>query len=87
MGMSLGLQVFGHKPKYWTKINFDLLVELDEGIWGHQSYYFDVPEGDMNMCIKFHGNPSNTFWDISLKTTNVNLLVAVEENSGDHQSQ
>ncbi len=35
----------------------------------------------MNVCTNFHGNASNSFWDISLKTTNV------EEKSGDHQSQ
>ncbi len=44
----------------------------------------------MNLCNKFHGNPSNSFaenqWDISLKLTNVNLSVVPEEKSEDHQS-
>lgn len=30
------------------------------------------PEGDINVCSKFHGNPFNSRGDISLKTTNVN---------------
>lgn len=28
--MSLVLQVFGLKPKYWTNYNFDLMMPLDE---------------------------------------------------------
>lgn len=30
---------------------------------------------------------TNICYDISLKTTDVELLVALEENSGDHQSE
>ena len=30
MLMSLVLQVFGHKPKYCTNINFGLMMALDE---------------------------------------------------------
>ncbi len=29
-GISLVLQVFGHKPHYWTHLNFDLMMALDE---------------------------------------------------------
>lgn len=36
-------------------------------------------EGALNVCCKFHDNPSNNWRDISLKTTNVNLTVAPEE--------
>lgn len=39
----------------------------------------------MNVCTKFHSNPFNSRQDISLKTTNVNLAVALEEKSEDHQ--
>ncbi len=39
MGMSLVLQVFGHKPKYWTHYGFDLLMALDEETEDHQSFY------------------------------------------------
>lgn len=39
MGMWLGLQVFGHKPKYWTNKMYDLLMALDEMLGGSQSYY------------------------------------------------
>ncbi len=34
------------------------------------------PEGDMNLCTKFHSN----------EPTNVNLTVALEEKPEDHQS-
>ncbi len=45
------------------------------------------PLGSLNICNKFHGNPSNTFQDISLWTTNVNVMLALQEKSKDHQSQ
>ncbi len=32
----------------------------------------------------FHGNPSDSCGDISLKSTNVNLMVALEKKSEDH---
>lgn len=41
---------------------------------------------DMKVCTKFLSNPSNSFRDISLKTTNVNLIVALEEMSEDPKS-
>ncbi len=44
------------------------------------------PEKDMDFRIKFHDSLSNSFWHISLKTTNVNLIVALEK-SGGHWSQ
>lgn len=31
------LQVFGHEPKYWTKLNFDLMA-LDKKSRDQQSY-------------------------------------------------
>ncbi len=36
---------------------------------------------------KFHASSSNSWWDISLKTTNVSLMVELEEKSGEHQGQ
>ena len=33
------------------------------------------PEGNINVCTKFQGNPSNSCWNISLKTTNHSLMV------------
>lgn len=33
--------------------------------------------------LKFNGNPSSSSQDISLKATNINLMVALEEISGD----
>lgn len=41
----------------------------------------------LNICSKVHGNPSNSGQDSSLKTPNVNLVVAVEEKSEKPQSQ
>lgn len=35
------------------------------------------------MYTKCLRNASNRFWDISLKTTNVNLIVELKEKSGD----
>ncbi len=40
------------------------------------------PYGDMDVCTKFHGNGSNSCWDLSLKT---NLVMALKEKSGDDQ--
>ena len=33
------------------------------------------PEGDMNVCSKYHRNPSSSCLDISLKNKNVNLIL------------
>lgn len=44
------------------------------------------PEGDIIVFITFLGNPSNSS-NISSKTTNVNLMMALtEEKSVDHKS-
>ncbi len=45
------------------------------------------PVGNMNVWTKFHGNPSNSCGEILLKTTKINLMVALEEKSKDPQSQ
>ncbi len=41
-------------------------------------------EGNMNVWAKFRSNRSNSCSDISLKTTNVNLMVTRKKKSGDH---
>lgn len=41
------------------------------------------PERNMKRSARFHGNPSNS----SLKITIVNIIVSLDEQSGDHQSQ
>ncbi len=43
----------------------------------------------MNICwpTTFYGNPYTSCQDILLKPTNVSLLVATFEKSGDHQSK
>ncbi len=37
------------------------MVTLEEMLRDHQSYYYNHPEGDRNVCTKFHGHfhPSN----------------------------
>ncbi len=60
--MSLVLQVFSHKPKYWTNYSFDLMMALDEKSPGLSSsaiiwlkfYVITIhPEGDMSVCTKW----------------------------------
>lgn len=41
----------------------------------------------MNVCPKFHNNPSNSCLEISILNKNVNLMVVSDVKSGDHQSQ
>ncbi len=40
---------------------------------------------NMNVWTKCHGKQSNSCQDISLKTTNVKLMLALDDKSGDHQ--
>ncbi len=44
----ISFQVFGHKPKYKTKFNFNLMVALEEMFRVYQSYY-NSPRGNMNV--------------------------------------
>lgn len=44
-----------------------------------------ILRGDMNVCIKSFGNPSNTCGKLLLKTKNVNPVMVLEEKSVDHQ--
>lgn len=44
-----------------------------------------ILSGNVSVCITFHSNPPNNWWDISSKTTNVNFMMAREEKSGDQQ--
>lgn len=44
------------------------------------------PGGEQICLYRFHSNPSNTScWDIPLKSTKVNLILALEGKSEDHQ--
>ncbi len=82
MGMSLVLQLFGHKP---------VLDKLE--FWPYAGWRVKkttklitiYTEGNMSVCGTFHGNPSSNCWDSLLKITN-NLMVEPEEKSGHHQS-
>lgn len=44
------------------------------------------PKRNMSMYDNFHGKPTNSFHDTSVKANNVNHMVALEEMSSDHQS-
>lgn len=48
MGMSLVLQLFSHKPKYWTHY---LMVALDGNLRGSELLWHHL--GTMNVCTKF----------------------------------
>ena len=77
MWLSSVLQVFWHKLKYFTNLNFDLMMAQGD----HQSYN---NSSWRDMSAKCHGNPSDScLLYFSRKTTNVNLMVALEETSGD----
>ncbi len=55
MGMSVVLLEFSHKAEYWGNYNFDLMMMLEE-----KSFIASYSVGNMNGCIKFKGNPSNS---------------------------
>ncbi len=71
MRLSLVL-VFGHKPK-----RSDMIVLHEKS--GGTKMITSYPERGMNVWTKFHGNPSNSRRDISLKITNVNLIMVLQE--------
>lgn len=63
MGMLFVSEAFGHKRnlKLWSDVGARWEVKISKLITIH-------PEGDVNYCLKFHGNPSNNCWDISVWT-------------------
>lgn len=50
-------------------------------------FKYDKMMENFNVCINFNGNSSIIWWAISLKATNFNLMVALNEKSGDHKHQ
>lgn len=74
--MSIFLQEFD------CELNFNLLLDK---MSKYQVIAVNL-KGGRNLFNKFNGNPSNSCQDISLKTTNVNLMVAQKEKSGNHQT-
>lgn len=69
MGMSLTLQVFIHKIKFWTNWKFDLMMAYTNS---HCSY-FNSSSVD-HVCAKCHGIK---YSNISLQSTSVNQLVYI----------
>lgn len=39
MGLYYVWVVFGNEPNYWTNLNFDLIIVIDEKLEYHQSCY------------------------------------------------
>lgn len=53
-----------HKSKYCANYYFDLMMALKEKLRNHQNCYCYLG-GDNNVSTKLHGNPFNSFLDIS----------------------
>lgn len=57
---------------------FDPMMALeDKGSPNYKLFILNI-----NECTKFHDNPSNS-WEISLKATNVKLMVELEEEDNE----
>lgn len=41
----------------------------------------EIPKVNINICSRFHEDPSKSLQEISLTTTKVKLMVALEEKS------
>ena len=76
--LSLVLQVFGHKLVDNFILTFVQKSVKSERI--NKVITID-PEGIMNVCITLHGNLSSSCQGISIKTANVNLMVALQVKS------
>lgn len=55
------------------------LISTTWAIFGHKLKYW------LTKDITIHGNPSNSYRDISLKMRNANLMLVLGEKSGDEQ--
>ncbi len=64
MGMSVVLQVFGHKAKCWTHEHVDLMMALHEKSEDHQSSY-SSSWGEHECVYKMLCHPSRRCWNIS----------------------
>ncbi len=58
MGMSLVLQVFGHKLKYWTNSKFNLIMG-SEGFNSVRKRLIEVSWGSIQQSLSFFSLPSN----------------------------
>lgn len=84
MAISLVLLVFGHKCIWQNKLS-NLLIVLDANV-NITPRLVQFILRNKNVCNKCHGNPFKCCCDTSLITTNVNLIVAPEEKSGEYQN-
>lgn len=98
IGMSLVLQVFGHNPKYWTNLNFDQVMVLNETFHfhkcephdptgkirgqDHQSHQ-DASSRNYVSSQKCCGNPSSRCGNMKTMMT---CWSTVDEKPMDHQS-
>lgn len=70
MEISLVWQVFRHKPKYWPNKIIDLIMVQEIKV---TTFITIAPEGDVDICIKFHNNPQSI--PIPIKTTNIVVVL------------
>lgn len=63
--MSFVFQVFGHKPKFWTKLDFELMKALGEKS-GDLTYY-NSSSGDCECVHQTSTNPTKACRNISIK--------------------
>ncbi len=68
---------------HWIIESFYLLVTSDEMSGHHKNFIIDHKR---RICTEFHGSPPNSCRDIWLKTKNVNLMAALEEDSQNNNS-
>ncbi len=61
-----------------VKQSFGWIQMLTSDSRGKVRWQF-ILRGGMYVCTRFHGNPSNSCSDISLQTTNVNLMVLKDQ--------
>ncbi len=65
----------GSQPRYW-----DFLRDCKKRNGGTRGKVKGNSSGGEDVCAKFHGDQLRS-WDISLKTTNVDLMVALKESA------
>lgn len=63
------------------------MIEIKQELKDQQSkVILSHPEGSLNVWTKFHSNSHNSCGDISLKNTNINLMVAIRNFKGSLKS-
>ena len=74
------------RPKFGHKLLDKSIFRADCGAKWKVIWLTIHPEGNMNICTEVHDNRSHCYLDISLKNTNVNLMVVPQGVSGSQKS-